>query len=89
VNRKASASAKTRPTLRLVGGHEAVAVGLRETCRRIGLSYGYGQRLTMVGTFPVPHLPRIGRLGHFRFSTVEINRYLADASTQDARVRRR
>ena len=90
MNTKKSANDKTRSTLRLVQGGEAKAVvGLRETARRIGISYGYATRLTMVGRFPIPHLPRLGRLGHFRFSTIAIDRYLAEASTQDARVRRR
>ena len=62
------------------------AVGLREACRRIGLSYGYALRLTMVGRFPVPHLPRLGPRGHFRFSPSVIADYLAEASTNDARV---
>lgn len=64
------------------------AVGLRETCRRIGISYGYGRRLAMDGKFPLPSLPRLGPRGHFRFSPIVINEYLTEASTNDARVAR-
>ena len=65
------------------------AVSLREAARRIGISYGYARRLVMEVRFPVPHLPRLGPLGHFRFSPTEIASYLGDASTADARAARR
>lgn len=59
------------------------AVSLREACSRLGMSYATGRRKIAEGTFPVPALPRHGREWH-RFSDLEIDRYLADASTADA-----
>ena len=55
------------------------AVGLREAARRIGLSYNYAKRLATEGRFRVPHLPRLGPRGHFRFSPHEIDDYLRNA----------
>ena len=70
-------------------GQRDQAVGLREAARRIGISYGYARRLAMVGKFPIPHLPRLGPLGHFRFSPTVLDDYLNAASTADARTARR
>ena len=72
---------------RLLQGDEAVS--LREAARRIGVSYGYARKLVMVGKFPIPHLPRLGPLGHFRFSPSVLNDYLHEASTAEARTARR
>lgn len=57
-----------------------------ETCARIGTSRRTGERWLHDGTFPVPALPRLGR--RHRFAIVEIERYLANASTQDVAPRR-
>lgn len=55
------------------------AVGLPEAAKRLGVSYSHARHLIAEGTFPVPALPRQGRAWH-RFSEIDINRYLADAS---------
>lgn len=57
------------------------AIGLRECCARIDVSYRTGKRLMAEGRFPVPELPRLGR--RHRFSEVLVNRYLAEASVAD------
>jgi len=75
---------RPRRVERVLQGDEAV--GLREACRRIGISYGYGRRLSMEGRFPIPSLPRLSKRGHFRFSPIIIREYLADASMHDAQV---
>lgn len=59
-------------------------VGLPEAARRLGMSYSTARKKVMVGTFPIPELPRTGREWH-RYSEVEIDRYLDSASTADAR----
>lgn len=58
-------------------------VSLREACARTGISYGYGRRLVAAGRFPIPALPRLGRRGRHRYSTVDIDRYLNTASLED------
>jgi hypothetical protein len=65
------------------------AVSLVVCCERIGISARTGKRRLAEGTFPVPSLPRLTARSHHKFSTVEIERYLTEASLADARVRRR
>lgn len=67
------------------------AVGLVDCAALIGWSVRTAERALAEGTFPVPHLPRRRRQrgSPYRFSSYEIDRYLQDASTADARVRGR
>lgn len=67
---------------------QPVALTLNEVCRRLGVSRRTAERLLAHGQFPVPALPRIGR-SHWRFSSSDLNHFLLNASTADARVRRR
>ncbi len=67
----------------------AVAVSLLVCCGRIGISVRTGKRRLADGMFPVPSLPRLTARGHHKFSTVEIDRYLSEASLADARPRLR
>ena len=72
---------------------ELRAVNLAECCRRIGVSLATGERLVAEGRFPIPALPRLGQEGSKRprrtYSTHDIDRYLREASTDDARTARR
>lgn len=67
---------------------ELRAVDFSECCRRIGISRRTGERLAAEGRFPVPALPRLGQEGSRRprrtYSTFEIERYLREASSEDA-----
>lgn len=87
-SRTPSRNADGTETTLTVTAESQAAVGLRAAARRIGISYGYARRLTMEGRFPVPHLPRFGKRGHFRFSPYELEDYLRSASTPEAQVRR-
>lgn len=64
---------------------KAKAVSLRIAAERCGMSYGNARRKVAEGTFPVPALPRVGPRDWHRYSEVDIDRYLANASTDDAR----
>lgn len=68
---------------------DARAVSFRECCRRLDISERTGKRRLADGTFPIPELPRRAARGHHKFSTVVIDRYLAEESTADAIVQRR
>lgn len=59
------------------------AVSLKEAARRLGMSYSTAKKKAMDGKFPIPALPRRKDTEHWRFSEVEIDRYLGSASTQD------
>ena len=73
------------PATQVVGGR---AVDLRTCCDLIGLSVRTGERRLAEGRFQIPHLPRAARRGSpYRFSTYDIEWYLQNASTHDARVR--
>lgn len=65
----------------------AVAVSFAVCCARIGISARTGKRRLAEGTFPVPSLPRLTARSHHKFSTVEIDRYLTEASLADVRPR--
>lgn len=68
---------------------QAVAVKLPEACRRLGFSIRTGERLLAEGRFPVPELPRLGPRTHHRFSSADIDAYLATASTADVHAAQR
>lgn len=73
------------------GGHASLrhqpsrGVSLRECCRRIGVGYRTGERYVADGRFPVPELKRLTPRSPHRFSTVEIDLYLAESSVEEAR----
>ena len=78
---------------RPIGAHQRVternqAVRLDIACGRLGISKRTGERLLAQGLFPIPALPRITRKrgSPHLFSTIDIDRYLAEASTADALV---
>jgi predicted DNA-binding transcriptional regulator AlpA len=66
---------------------ESRAVDLRVACDRLGMSVRTGERRLAEGTFPIPELPRHRRARgvKHRFSSVDIERYLRQASTEDVR----
>lgn len=61
------------------------AVSLKVAAERCGMSYCTARRRMSQGTFPVPALPRHGKETH-KFSESDIDRYLANGATADARV---
>jgi hypothetical protein len=67
----------------------AMAVSFAVCCARIGISVRTGKRRLAEVTFPIPELPRLTLRGPHKYSSVEIDRYLNEASLADARVRRR
>jgi hypothetical protein len=67
----------------------AKAVSFTVCCGLLGISIRTGQRRLADGTFPVPSLPRLRARSHYKFSSVEIDRYLSEASIADARPRLR
>jgi predicted DNA-binding transcriptional regulator AlpA len=66
---------------------ESRAVDLRVACERLGMSVRTGERRLAEGRFPIPELPRPRRARGVKhlFSSVVIDRYLNDASTEDVR----
>lgn len=62
------------------------AVSLREAAYLVGMSYRSARRKVAEGTFPVPELPRVQPRDWHRYSTSDIDIYLASAATDDARM---
>lgn len=62
------------------------AIKFPEACDRLGFSVRTGRRLIAEGRFPVPELPRINQRSHHRYSSIDIDWYLANGSTADAVV---
>lgn len=60
------------------------AISLKDAAARLGMSYGTARNRMAAGTFPIPHLPRIGR-SWIKFSERDLDRYLDSAATDDAR----
>lgn len=61
----------------------ATAISFKACCDRLGVSYRTGERMLADGTFPIPELPRRAPKSPHRYSTVDIDAYLATAATAD------
>lgn len=64
------------------------ALTLVAVCDRLGISMRTAMRWLDAGTFPIPALPRPPR-GRWKFSSVQVDAYFAQAAVADARTKRR
>jgi predicted DNA-binding transcriptional regulator AlpA len=65
---------------------ESRAIPLSVVCDRLGMSRRTADRRLADGNFPIPALPRRRLRGvRWLFSSVDVDRYLNEASTEDVR----